>query len=422
MKNRILSVLLMVVVATFAFASGEGEASALDGPVELTYMHFKTGNEAGALPDILERFEEEYPDIDLTVEAISTSGGYQDALKTRLTAGLGVDVFMVPGPDFDNFVESGHLMDLTDTAAADRMLDALRPMYSREGVVYATPMSTAALGMYANMDLLEEAGVESLPQNWNEFLDASEKVKAAGYTPWIMGNKGNTWSAFHSFENAMYAENTPTDELDEAIVNDEISLAELWEPQLEKLQMLIDRDYVNTEDSMGMVWNQEAFTGFVNGEAAFMYGGSWQISLINQAEIDITVKFFPSPLVRGVEAKAHLLPSIPTGVNANTDYPEEALTFFEFLFKPENVNAFVISQSGLTPIKGGESADDPIADPMAEAVADGRAFLWPTMFRNAGHLEDWRTSLSELVLGLKTPEEMAQLFEEQYERKLLLSQ
>lgn len=42
-----------------------------------------------------------------------------------------------------------------------------------------------------NQDILDKAGVKSLPKTWAEFTDALKKVKAAGYQPYYMPTVGN---------------------------------------------------------------------------------------------------------------------------------------------------------------------------------------------------------------------------------------
>ena len=37
--------------------------------------------------------------------------------------------------------------------------------------------------VFYNEDIFKEAGVEAVPETWEQFLDACEKIKAAGYIP-----------------------------------------------------------------------------------------------------------------------------------------------------------------------------------------------------------------------------------------------
>ena len=46
--------------------------------VELKVFGFKTGEEEGAIPALIEQFNQENPDIKVVYEGISNAGGYQD--------------------------------------------------------------------------------------------------------------------------------------------------------------------------------------------------------------------------------------------------------------------------------------------------------------------------------------------------------
>lgn len=419
--KRMLLLICVALLAVSAFANGQDDKSKADEGVELVFLHYMLDQEVGALPDLIAKFEAENPGITISVEGIGVDR-YGDVYKTRLVAGLQLDMFFVMTADLKDFAEAGRLAALDNTQAAANMLPEVLDAGTIDGTAYALSSAGNGLGMFVNMTILEECGIDSIPQNWQEFMEASEIIKANGYLPWMMGNKSRTWSAYHAFENNMFAENLPTSDLEMKVVNDDVTISEIWLPQMNKIQALIDNGYINPEESAAMTWNDEAFSKFVNGDGAFMFGIASHIQLLREAASpDYEFTFVAAPLQDApTPPQAHLLVDRFIGVNEASEHKAEAIKFIDFLFAKDNLGELALSQGTYTTIKGGISSDDPIAAPFAKTIADGNIFLWPS-FRNVS-LNDWRDSLSKLILGVNTPEEMAMEFEDYYNKKLLLTQ
>lgn len=419
--KKFLLVLLIALLTVSAFAAGQSDESKESEGTELVFLHYMLDKEIGALPELIAQFESENPGITIAVEGIGVDR-YTDVYKTRLVADQQLDIFFVMTADLKDFADAGRLAALDNTAAAKSMLPEVLDAGTVDGTAYALSSAGNGLGMFVNTKILAEAGVKSIPQNWDEFLVACEMVKEKGYLPWIMGNKSRTWSAFHSFENNLFAENLPTNGLESKVVNEEVSISEIWLPQMNKIQTLIDNEYINPTESASITWNDEGFTQFVNGEGAFMYGIASHIQLLSDAAPEgFEFVFVAAPLQDApVKPQAHLLVDRFIGVNEASEYKEEALKFIEFLFKKENIGKLALSQGTYTTIKGGISSDNPIGESFAQTIADGNVFLWP-QFRNVC-LNDWRDSLSKLIVGVNTPQQMADEFESYYEKKLLLNQ
>lgn len=416
--KKILLLVIMVCVAFSAYSNGQPEKS---NEIKLVFLHYMLDKEVGALPEIIAQYEQENPGIKIAVEGIGVDR-YTDVYKTRLVANEQLDIFFVMTADLKAFAEAGRLAVLNDTVAASNMLPEVLDAGSIDGKAYALSSAGNGLGMFVNTKILAECGIESIPQNWKEFTDACEIIKAHGYLPWIMGNKSRTWSAYHSFENNMFAENLPTNDLEKKVVNKEVSISQIWLPQMKKIKTLVDKGYIAPEEAAAITWNDEGFTKFVNGEGAFMYGIASHIQLLQDAaNPDFEFVFVASPLQDApTPPQAHLLVDRFIGINENSQYKKEAMKFLEYLFEKENMGKLALSQGTYTTLKGGVSSDNPIGKSFAQTIASGNVFLWP-QFRNVS-LNDWRDSLGKLILGVVTPEQMAAEFEKAYKNKLLLSE
>jgi raffinose/stachyose/melibiose transport system substrate-binding protein len=417
--KRFFLLALVLCIAFSAFSSGQSEKD--NGEIKLVFLHYMLDKEVGALPEIIAQYESENPGIKIAVEGIGVDR-YTDVYKTRLVANEQLDIFFVMTADLKAFAEAGRLAALDGTVAASQMLPEVLDSGSINGTAYALSSAGNGLGMFVNTKILDECGIESIPQNWQEFLEACEIIKDHGYLPWIMGNKSRTWSAYHAFENNMFAENLPTNDLENRVVNKETTISEIWLPQMNKIQTIIDKGYINPNEAAAITWNDEGFTKFVNGEGAFMYGIASHIQLLQDAaDGDFEFVFVASPLQDApIPAQAHLLVDRFIGINADSKYKDESIKFLEFLFERENLGKLALSQGTYTTLKGGISSDNPIGKAFAQTIASGNVFLWP-QFRNVS-LNDWRDGLGKLLLGVVTPKQMADEFEKNYKNKLMLSE
>lgn len=114
--------------------------------------------------------------------------GIREGLQPALDAGTNIDLF---DEDIDrvNTTWGSYLLDLEELAAANDyeatanagLIAACREVGG--GKLKSIPYQPNVFAYFYNVDIFEEAGVTSVPATWDEFLDACEKIKQAGYTP-----------------------------------------------------------------------------------------------------------------------------------------------------------------------------------------------------------------------------------------------
>lgn len=140
----------------------------------------------GYLDEIVANYQEESGN---TVELLTAP--WADT-KTAITAGAAnntiADIVSVDGAWLAEFVDMGIL---TDIEAAGVDTSVVGDYWKVGDTAYVVPVNNFAYPMYVNMDILKEAGVEAIPTNWTELLDACEKIKAAGKQAFAL-NLGTT--------------------------------------------------------------------------------------------------------------------------------------------------------------------------------------------------------------------------------------
>ncbi len=138
------------------------------------------------------------------------TAGYQQNLLTELAAGTAPDVFWLPGTDIADFATRGVILDLRSLADASGHNDAdfypgpmfhltFNPETGNTGeTLWGLPRDVSAFGLYLNLDLIAEAGVDDPRElaaagnwNWDTFREVADGIGALGGG--IVGYGQSSW-------------------------------------------------------------------------------------------------------------------------------------------------------------------------------------------------------------------------------------
>ena len=159
------------------------------GAVELNLWSFNVGGfaEASNWEPIIAAFNEQNPDIKITVTPINYQDGDQK-LTSAITAGTGPDIIF-EGPEriVGNYAREGLMVDLSDlweTGGSD-IAEGISSVSQLDGTYYMYPLSVAAHCMAINYDVFEAAGalqyIDEETRTWttDNFVKAMEAVRDA---------------------------------------------------------------------------------------------------------------------------------------------------------------------------------------------------------------------------------------------------
>jgi len=191
-----------------AFAVGAGAVA-----LGLTLAGCSTGNGSGdgstitvlvdnqeatiALWDALvEKFEDENPDIKVTVESRPQGAEGDNLVKTRLSTGEMSDVF---GYNSGSLLQALNpdqtLANLSDEPWVDSLDEGFQTVVSTDNGMYGVPLGQSMGGaVLYNKDVYADLGLE-IPTTWDEFISNSEKIKAAGDVAPIIQTYADTWTS-----------------------------------------------------------------------------------------------------------------------------------------------------------------------------------------------------------------------------------
>ena len=199
MKKRVLSLMIVLSMilsaasfSSIAFADEEHEDVVIDAYIIATEW-------GDAFDEIEARFEEQYPWID--VQGISRGGGDQ-AMDLAAEAAAGTLPDLIPGDMNDllkTFVHDGRIEDFSQFACSEQIPQAYKDAFMVDGILMAETYGAAFSCMFYNMQILNEAGWEEVPQNWQELIqccaDIQEKTGVAPFTV-AAGKTTTSWMLF----------------------------------------------------------------------------------------------------------------------------------------------------------------------------------------------------------------------------------
>ncbi len=122
--------------------------------------------------DMVGRFQEQYPNVDIEVEKIKDDSEYWNAMKMRASANQLPDVMFNKTFTLARFKD--YLIDLSATQACAN--NELASGYALDGKVLGIPMTSGYEYVYYWKDMFQEAGVEA-PTTWGEFEEAAKKLQ-----------------------------------------------------------------------------------------------------------------------------------------------------------------------------------------------------------------------------------------------------
>ena len=165
-------------------APGGETGGSSSGAVELNLWSFNVGGfaEASNWEPIIAAFNEQNPDIKITVTPINYQDGDQK-LTSAITAGTGPDIIF-EGPEriVGNYAREGLMVDLSDlweTGGSD-IAEGISSVSQLDGTYYMYPLSVAAHCMAINYEAFEAAGalqyIDEETRTWttDNFVKAME--------------------------------------------------------------------------------------------------------------------------------------------------------------------------------------------------------------------------------------------------------
>ena len=138
-----------------------------------------------ALQSALRELKEKYPNIKVNCESFEVNS-YKTKIKAAFASDETPDIFSVPELNIlSEFVEMGKVFCLDDSYQEfkSELPEHMLTNVTFNGKKYGYPTVFNVIGLYANMELLKEAGYEEVPKTYEELLKCANDLKAKGIIP-----------------------------------------------------------------------------------------------------------------------------------------------------------------------------------------------------------------------------------------------
>ncbi|WP_090792352.1 extracellular solute-binding protein [Pelagirhabdus alkalitolerans] len=415
-KGFLFAVLITLVLAGCGNGDENGNDQAGDSEaeaVELTLFSSVTNESDQAIfEEVIERFEEENDHIQIDYNFPTSE--YESMMRVRMGADDMPDLFDTHGWAVNRYGD--YTMDLRDMDWVDNLDPSLEPIITDDdGKVYAYPMNQANDGLTYNVGILEEYDID-VPETFDELMDALREIRDQSdgeVTPlWFPGSDRYSLGYFLDIMSTPLLVTHEDHDYSEELKAGEYG----WDEYTylpEKLLQMQEEDLLNVDVLTAQTHEQTQL--FAQDKIGFVMG-TLPVDSIHELNEDIELGIMPVPPIHDGGEKSWIGGERFTlAVAQNSDHPEEAKQFIEFLAQPdiaqkvaegtnlpsglENVSAEIYYQDFY------EEYDDVIVEPYFD-----REFL------PSGMWDVYGETAQELLSGRMTPEEVTEQMAAEYNR------
>jgi ABC-type glycerol-3-phosphate transport system substrate-binding protein len=357
--KRVLFIGLLVLIASAVYAGGAEDKAAPEGPITLTVWDFKYGDEktAAAMDKVDEAFMAANPGIIIDHQPQPIEN-YYDLLKAAAAANEGPDVaLMHANPDawalWEVMVDLDSSIESWKGDVRDIAWDACRYKNDPATEVKIIPITQQGFGMYYNKELFAQAGLDpdKPPMDGDAFLNACEKLKAAGIIPLGEQRKGYPKSMMY-MQRMMFA-NAYGPALSTTTIN-------YTDPQVRAyvdfMVELRDKEYFDPDANSLSYWG-DVLPKFQNGEVAMIYGllsdiAHWK--MFSDSLGKDNVGYFPNINLKGFpysDQQAMQGAGIGYSVFNWSDNKDAAIAYASFYGQTEGASIFMNELGAMSPNK-----------------------------------------------------------------------
>ncbi|MBN1522811.1 MAG: extracellular solute-binding protein [Candidatus Aureabacteria bacterium] len=422
-RSLMMAAFVLIVIPIFSSCSKKAE---LNDEKTLLIWHWMTDRD-----ETFQTLAGQYKDqtgIDVRFELYAPSDVYTYKVRAAAQTNTLPDIYGILGEsrDISKFVNAGYVPDMAPYLDANNgewrnvfFKEALatnefgkdNPFKLKPGT-YGIPIDVTNIQMLYNKDIFKKAGLDpdNPPETWEEFLDAGEKIKEAGYSVfvggfaeiWLINSIASCFAinlmGFEKFENTLKGDVPYTDP-------DWIKIFSLFDEMSRK------DFYISGIVSMV---NKQGERYFAREEAAITYNGSWSVNVYSGMNPELNYGTMLPP-----KLKADNPVMIQGGagssffINSRSDKIDVAVDFLKWLTDRKQQLYLAEKTNNLPSNK--YTFDEGSKGILQEFVDDMDKMFHPQTMRYSEHprvLEMMGKGIQAIIIGKKTPEELAREVQE----------
>ena len=311
-------------------------------------------------------------------------------LGQAFAGGTPPDVFYVDASRFADYASVGALEPYADkvSGGVDDFYPALRETFTYQGKLYCIPKDFSTLALQINTDLWAKAKLTDgdYPTTWDQLTSVAQKLKAAGITPFTIGDTRDRIGAFMVAAGGW-------------IVSKDGTQATADTPQnlqaLQYVQTLLKNGLAVYPKQVDTGWGGEAFG---KGKVAIAMEGNWIKGALQNDFPNI--KYVVKPMPAGPSGMGTLSFTQCWGISAKSKFKDQAVKFVEAMTTADQQIAFA-KAFGVMPSRASAKATYLQQFPNDQAFIDSAAFAQGPV--NAPKMDsvlaDFDSQLQGLVKG-----------------------
>jgi raffinose/stachyose/melibiose transport system substrate-binding protein len=348
--GRVSAVVTVLAAALLAGCSGG------DKRTSITFFQFKPEAQQ-YFQDLAKQFEQANPSIQVVVD---NPADPETALRTRLVKNRVPDVMTLnANGTFGEFASAKIFRDFRN----EPVLSQVNPAYlsvignlgrGSQDEINGVPFAANASGMLYNEELFAKHQV-AVPTTFDELIQAAEKFKAAGVTPFY-GMLADAWTA-QSPMAPLSAQLQPANFFEQRF-RKQTTFAAGWSEMAEKLRKL----YQYTQPDPLSKGYEDGTAAFAKGQSAMLLLGSYAVPQIRASKPAFTIGSMALPATDD-PSKTTLVSGVDVVITAarNGAHQAEVRRFIEFLMNPTVMQNYCKAQVAIPTLKGLTNNDPALA-------------------------------------------------------------
>ena len=281
MKKGLALLLTLVLMASLVSVT-----ALADDTVTLSFLSWQ--NETTLQP-ILDAFSAAYPNIVIDLQYAPPVNDYLEKFRLLVASDELTDIFVTAAENKLEVMEGGYAVDLSDLPMVANLGAANISTYSdANGKLIAFAPDAWMAAIFYNKGILDANGI-AVPTNYTEYIASMKTLQANGVVPWVF-QAGNLYDPLQGY---VMTETIAKDRNYDAKVDaGELTYADGWTIPMN----LWVQDYVASgvipEEALGLDGDQ-CINSFINGEAAYTVGATWNVTSIDEKNPDLDYGMLP---------------------------------------------------------------------------------------------------------------------------------
>ena len=387
-KKNINTALTLALISSVCAMTIVSSAYANEEVVTVKFWDFHMDKEKDYMMKIVDEYNSSHTDVQIEYTSVNQSDYTTTLIPTAYANGEAPDVLLVEPATFLKYQQKGMLADLTeyysDELKAD-MLETVLDSVSVDEKIYALPFEMETLGLFYNVDLFEENGLEA-PTTWDEMLEDAKLLTDDSRYGLVLPVEGTAYSLFNFWPFIWMAGADVKDADGNFTVN-----SEEMATALDYWRQYFEEGLAPSSLQIGP-WD---IGNIGTGVAAMQVGGTYMINAAENDYPDMTIGAvpFPSPADNSVTVAG----GQKFAVNASSEHVAEAAQFIFDVFGSDDLT---YASGWVTEAKFAYPARKSVIDSNGDVFAEGLKLVFSEFYDSAVPEPGYEPEVTDALINM----------------------